>query len=519
MTAEDLSFWQIAQRRPDDVAIIDPDHVEHTFGDVLATCNQVAHALRAMSIGQGDAIAVVLRNSRAFYDVYLAAMQSGLYVVPVNYHSTASEMAYLLEDSGARAVFCSPDVVDAVAEAADLAGLPVERRFCAAEHAPAGFTSLADLRDGHPVDLPPDRIGGQVMQYTSGTTGRPKGVRREVTGAPADETAGALRWLLDLFGMKPGGDNVWLVTSPLYHTVNISLAGASLHLGMTLVLMDGWDSEGMLERVDRHGVTSTLMVPTQFVRLLDLDQATRDRYDLSTLDFVIHGAAPCPVEVKRELLAWWGPIIFEYYGSTEVGGTLASPEEWLQRPGTVGRPFPITTLRILDEHGDEVPTGEVGRVFMRQGDDQVEYKGAPDKTANARHGDLMTVGDLGYVDEDGFLYLVGRDAEIIISGGVNIYPAEVENVLFEHDWVMDAAVIGVPDAEFGESVRAVVQLSPDADADRAEEQLSAFVRSRLSGFKCPRGIDVVDRLPRDPNGKLYKQRLRDHYWQDAETRI
>jgi long-chain acyl-CoA synthetase len=515
----DMGFWRQAQAKPAETALISPEGVRTSFGELFEDVNRFSHGLREMGVEARQTLAVVMRNESALFEVFLSAMQLGLYYTPINYHSTAEEIAYILEDSEAVALFVSEDCAEVAGIAAEKVGLPTERCFVAGSA--EGYRTFEDLKQDQPTTLPSDRIGGQIMQYTSGTTGKPKGVRRPITGVDADEATEGLKWLFEIFGLEPGEHDVWLVTSPLYHTANISLCSNSLHFGFTIVLMDKWSPEGTLDRIERYGVTATHMVPTQFVRLLDLDEEARGTYDVSSLRYALHGAAPCPMDVKRRMLDWWGPVIYEYYGSTEVGATIVGPHEWLERPGTVGRPFPISELKILDDDGHELPPGEVGKVYMRQGQDTIEYHKDPEKTQRARHGSLLTVGDLGYVDEDGYLFLCGRDAEVIIRGGVNIYPAEVEGRLIAHELVTDAAVIGVPDDEYGEQVKAVVALSDHAPADHehVERELISYCREHLAKFKCPESVDVVDELPRDPNGKLYKHKVREPYWAGREKAI
>ena len=507
----DRGFWRRAQAKPAATALVDHEGRQWTFGELYGEVNAVSNALLDLGVEPRECLAVVMRNEEAMFEVLLAAMQLGLYFTPINYHATASEIEYILEDSSSVALFVSEEFADTAAQAADAVGLAEDRRFVSGTA--SGYTSLDQLKQGASRELPPNRIGGQIMQYTSGTTGKPKGVKRPITGVDADEATEGLRWLFEFFGLTPGEDDVWLVTSPLYHTANISLASNSIHFGFTIILMDGWTPEGTLERIERYGVTATHMVPTQFVRLLGLDERTRQAYDTSSLRYVLHGAAPCSIEVKQAMLDWWGPVIYEYYGSTEVGATLARPEEWLERPGTVGRPFPISTLKILDDDGNEVAPHEVGWVYMRQGEDKFEYHNDPEKTENVRHGDLLTVGDLGYVDEDGFLFLCGRDAEVIIRGGVNIYPAESEGLLTAHEAVEDVAVIGVPDEEYGEQVKAVVVPAPGVvPSEELAQALIEHCQEHLARFKCPSSVDVVESLPRDPNGKLFKRRVREAYW-------
>jgi long-chain acyl-CoA synthetase len=357
-----------------------------------------------------------------------------------------------------------------------------------------------------------DPVLGGTMLYTSGTTGRPKGVYRR-RPPPAHLGAPVMR----AAAVDPTRD-LALCTGPLYHAAPLAFNLAlPLLLGMPVLLMERFDAEETLRLVETHRVTHTHMVPTMFHRLLALPEAVRARYDLSSLRFVLHGAAPCPVHVKQALLEWLGPVVYEYYAATEGGGTFIGPKEWLERPGSVGRPVDGEQLVVLDGEGKELPPGQVGTVYIRAPEvGRFEYFKAPEKTDGAYRGDLFTMGDLGYFDEDGYLFLTGRSAELIISGGVNVYPAEVDAVLLMHPAVADAATVGVPDPEWGESVRAVVRLEPGyARGPELAERLREHCRAHLAGYKCPRGIDFAEALPRNEAGKLQRHKLRERYLREA----
>ncbi|MBF6620566.1 MAG: AMP-binding protein [Patulibacter sp.] len=503
---EFLGFWRAAERAPDRPALTTSAGVRMTYGELLGEVNRTSHGLRNVAgVEPGGTVASVMGDTAAMMTLYLAAMQSGIYLVTVNHHLSAPDIGYILENSGAAAVVFSERAGDRVREAVALAGIDGSRAY--SEEGAGDGPSWADLLADQPTTRPEDPRQGSVMQYTSGTTGRPKGVKRALSGKDADSGSHVYEWLFREYRMDQAVD-AWLVQSPLYHSANITVASGCLHLGGRLVLMDGWAPELCLELIERERITGTHMVPTQFSRLLQLPTEVRDRYDVSSLRCVVHGAAPCPVEVKRRIIAWLGPVVVEYYGSTEVGTTLAFSEDWLQRPGTVGRPSAISELKILDDEGNELPAGEVGTVYMRQGDDQFEYHGDPGKTAATRHGRLLTVGDLGYVDEDGFLFLTGRKSELIISGGVNLYPAEIEGALIEAPVVRDVAVLGMKHVDMGEVPVAFVTLAAGIDRDEALARLDEHCAHRLSRQQRPREVFVRDELPRDPNGKLYKQRLR-----------
>jgi long-chain acyl-CoA synthetase len=509
-----LGFWRLAAADPEWAAVAEPGGVEHRAGELQARVNQLTGGLRGLGLAAGDGVAVLAPNGIAPVEVYLAAAQAGWYVTPVNWHFTVPEIAYIVRDSGAKAFFVHERFGQAGAGAADEAGVPPAGRI-GYGHVP-GFRPVEALRAGQSTCPPPARTAGSLMFYTSGTTGRPKGVRRQLAGGGPNDIAEILTALPQFFGITPGRPNVHLVTSPHYHTAVTQFATAALHMGHCLVFMDDWDPEQMLALVERHRVTNTHMVPTQFTRLLALPEATRRRYDLSSMRWLLHAAAPCPPEVKRQMLAWWGPRIYEYYAATEGGGTIATPQDWLARPGTVGRPWPVSEIMIADERGEECPPGMPGTVYMRMTLPDFVYKGDPAKTTAARLRGFFTVGDIGYLDTDGYLFLCGRVSDMIISGGVNIYPAEIEAEIIMHPQVVDVAVFGIPDQEWGEQVKAVIQ---PADGVAAGPELAANILASLNGrlarLKWPKSIDFIEQMPRDPSGKLLKRRLREQYSQAA----
>ncbi len=511
-------FWRSAlawdERR---AALVEPGGREVGARELWEGGNRLAHALRGLGLAPGDVVAVLLPNGRAIYEVMLAAMQTGLQVTPINTHLTASEVAYILADAPARAFVTDERLADVASAAAREAGVPVAGRL--AVGAIPGFTSLADLVRGQPAELPRDRVAGQLLPYTSGTTGRPKSVRRKLLAIDPDVAIGFQAAHLFRYDVARGDDHVHLVASPMYHLAPMIHGWFSLHLDHPVVLMDHWDAEEALRLIERHRVTTTHLVPTQLHRLLALPEETRRRYDVRSLRAVVHAAAPCPVEVKRRILEWWGPIVYEYYGSTEGGGTLARSDEWLARPGTVGRAWAGGEVRVFDDDGHECPPGVVGTVYMRSHSD-FEYGGDPEKTRAARRGALFTAGDMGYLDADGYLFLCDRKIDMIISGGVNIYPAEVEGAILAHPKVADVAVFGIPHPEWGEEVKAVVAPESGVAADAAlVEELLAHCAARLARYKIPRSIDLVESLPRDPSGKLMKRKLREPYWQGRDRAI
>jgi long-chain acyl-CoA synthetase len=513
-----LAFWRRALDDPGWTALIEPDGTECTAGELLARVNRLTYALRALGLRPGDGIAALLPNGGAALQVYLAALQGGWYFTPINWHFTAPEVGYIVADCAAKAFFVHQRYAAVGAAAAGQAGVPPAGRIGIG--AVPGFTPVASLLDGQPATLPGERTAGASMHYTSGTTGRPKGVRRPLSGLDPDDASELSTALLQFFGVPPGQPNVHLVTSPNYHTAVTVFGGAAIHLGHTLAYMDAWDAEHALACVERYRVTSTHMVPTHFKRMLSLPPETRDRYDLSSMRWMIHAAAPCPVPLKRAMLEWWGPRVYEYYAATEGGGTIATPQDWLARPGTVGKPWPVSEIMVADEDGYECPPGRPGTVYMKMSLTDFVYHGDPAKTDANRLRGFFTVGDIGYLDEDGFLFLCDRKSDVIISGGVNIYPAEVEGAIIMHPRVADVAVFGVPDDEWGERVMAVVQ--PAAGQQPGPElanDIWVWLDGKLARLKWPKLIEFADELPRDPSGKLLKRRLREPYWQAADRSI
>jgi long-chain acyl-CoA synthetase len=358
------------------------------------------------------------------------------------------------------------------------------------------------------------------MNYTSGTTGKPKGVRRALADLEPEVVASLGAAFLSMFDLKPEDDNVHICGSPLYHTAVLMFSSQSLHFGHAVVLMEKWTPEGMLELIDRYRVTQSHMVPTQFNRLLSLPEETRAKYDVSSLRAMIHAAAPCPVETKWKMLEWWGDSIYEYYAATEGGGTLCHPADWKKFPGTVGKAWPSADVKIFDEEGNELPAGQIGTVYMRMPQANFEYKDAPEKTRDSRIGEYFTVGDIGELNEEGFLFLRDRKNDMIISGGANLYPAEIEAEIIQDPRVADVAVFGIPNDDWGEEVKAVVELIEGVPASEAtREEIFEFLKPRLAKMKTPRSLDFIDALPRDPNGKLYKRKLRDPYWEGQDRQI
>ncbi len=475
-----------------------------TYRQLDERSNRFAHALRSMGLRRGDVVAVLMENNARYHEVAWAVRRSGLYLAVLNHHLTAREIGYIVGDSGARVLVASADQHELAVT------LGAERRL--AVNGPIeGFQSYDAVVADQPTTALPDEEEGDILQYSSGTTGRPKGIRRELTGAPISADTDQTVILLRALGFREG--QVYLSPAPLYHSAPIYWTMAVHRLGGTVVVMERFEPEALLALIERHRITHAQLVPTMFVRLLRLPADVRQRYDLSSLQSVVHAAAPCPVPVKRQMIEWWGPVVNEYYSSSEgAGGTFITAPEWLAHPGSVGRSF-IGALHILDDDGNELPPGQPGQIWA-EGARPYRYLNDEAKTAANRNArGWTTVGDIGYLDEDGYLYLTDRKAYMIISGGVNIYPQEAENVLLSHPRVMDAAVIGVPNDEYGEEVKAIVQPVDWTDAGPdLERELIESCRTQLAAYKCPRSIDFDPALPRLDNGKLYKRALRERYW-------
>ena len=497
-------FWEAVETRPDAIALREHNGRTITFAALRDESHAFAHVFRSRGVRTGGAVAVLLSNRIELVAAYLACIESGLYFVPVNFHLTDHEVSYILDNAQADLLVTESRFGPTATQAADVAGIDRDRRLAVDEL--AGFDSLVDLAAAQPRLFVDDVILGDVIVYTSGTTGKPKGVRRELGRGDVLAT-------LDLFASvvlgpdwRDGG--VHLVCAPLYHRGPFIVAMVALHSGHGLVLMDRWLPETTLELIEREQVTTCYIVPTMMHRLVRLPEADRERYDVSSLRYVVHSAAPCAIDVKRAMIEWWGPVIYETYGGTEGGGTRVTPAEWLERPGTVGRPWDGAEVHILDEDGNACPPGVDGVVYIKPTSPNFEYFRDPDKTASIKMGHLHTLGDIGHVDDGGYLFLRGRRSDLIISGGVNIYPAEVEDALLSSPEVHDAAVVGVADPEWGESVKAIVVAAEGISADdHLRQRLLAHCRTRLAGFKCPRIIEFRATLPRTSAGKMYKRYL------------
>jgi long-chain acyl-CoA synthetase len=514
----EYGFWKLAAESPDRIALVAPDGGTTKAGALAAQSNRLVHAIRARGVVKGDAIATMLPNGPEMLELYLAAFQSGLYLTPINPNLTPAEAAYILKDCGAKLFFSHERYAAAARQAADEAGLATDRRI--ASGTVEAFADYARFTDGAPDTAPEDRSAGQVMNYTSGTTGRPKGVRRKLLDFDPDIVGSMFAMFLAMFGIEPLAGNVHLVGSPLYHTAVLMFAASSLHYGHTVVVMDKWTPESALEVMQRWRVTTSHMVPTQFHRLLALPDEVRSSFDPSSLRHMIHAAAPCPVDVKKRMLEWWGPVVYEYYAASEGGGTLVTPSEWLAKPGTVGRAWAGSQIRTLDDDGNDTAPGTPGTVYMALGAADFEYHGDKGKTQANRRDGFFTVGDIGFLDGDGYLFLCDRKIDMIIVGGVNIYPTEIENVLLTHPKVGDAAVFGIPHENWGEEVKAAIEPAAGIEAGPGlEAELADWCREKLAKYKWPRSFDFVREMPRDPNGKLFKRKLRDPYWEGRTRAI
>lgn len=501
----EVTFARFAAENPAEIAIVDPHGETWTRGELASLVRRLTRALGGAGLVPGDALAIVAPNCAEFLAAYLAAIAAGLYVVPMNWHLAPAELARLLEDSNARAVIAHCRLGGL--QLATLLDSRPRGALAISIGAAAGYVSLEELTAGV-ADRPiADGPWGRVMPFTSATTGRAKAVKLPL-GNARGALARMVRWH-ESVGVLPEDGNVHLCASMLYHSAPLEGAVAALHMGHRVVLVDRWDPERLLEAIERQRVTTTFLVPTMFVRLLKLPPDVRNCHSTATLRFVVHGGAPCPVEVKRAMLDWWGPILWEAYGAAEAQGTMASAAEWLERPGTVGRAVPGARIAILGEDGEALPPRAVGKVYLvPYNGDRFEYLGDPEKTHAAYRGELVTVGDVGYVDEDGYLFLCGRRGELIISSGMNIYPAEIEQVLVQHPAVADCAVVGEPHALLGEVPIAIVQPMPGFEGSRTlSGELLEFLGERLSAMKLPKRVDYVEHIPRDPSGKLFRRLL------------
>ena len=486
-----------------------------TYRELDEASNRGAQLFRSLGLGHAAPIAIFMENSPRFLEICWAAQRSGLFYTTISSRLTAPEVEYIVRDCGARALITSRAKGDVAAELAE----PFTDLDCfMIDGTAAGYGSWEEATAAQPATPVSDELEGQDMLYSSGTTGRPKGVRLPFVERPLGTPDPILMLAGGLYSMD--ADTIYISPAPLYHAAPLRFNMSMLRMGGTSIIMESFDPTEALRLIEKYRVSHGQWVPTMFVRMLKLPAEERTRFDVSSLKVAIHAAAPCPIPVKEQMIDWWGPILHEYYAGTEGNGfTAIDSEQWPAHKGSVG-PSLTATIHILDDDGNALPPGEPGMIFF-EGGGKFEYHNDPEKTADSHTKEgWSTLGDVGYLDEDGFLYLTDRKAHMIISGGVNIYPQEAENVLITHPAVADVAVIGVPNEDFGEEVKAVVQ---PADATRIgpelEQELLEYCRGQLAHFKCPRSVDFEEELPRHPTGKLYKRLLKDRYWGDRDSRI
>jgi long-chain acyl-CoA synthetase len=517
---------QFADEKPDEVALSDEGGA-YTWPEVDEQGNRLIHALRALGLEVGDKVALLSNNRHEYLVVNSACNHSGWLLVPVNWHLVAPEIAYILEDSEAKAIITEPEFLDVAADAVERAGgvdvkivLPTMDGKDASGN---GFASYKELIDGASGDEPEDQSGGGTMFYTSGTTGNPKGVKSSAMqpGQPIENVVATVQGLGGILGLRLGAKT--FINSPLYHAGPWAAGAVVGATGGPVVLRRKFDPDDSLRIIQDEKVEQAYFVPTHFVRFLKQADELKDKYDISSLQNVWHTGAPCAPEVKKALIEWWGPVLTEYYGASEGpgSGTMVTSQEWLDKPGTVGKPLPTCEVHILDEEGNAVATGEIGQVWFKNllGLD-FEYSGAPEKTKEAhKEPGFFTYGDVGYLDEDGYLFLSDRKIDMIVSGGVNVYPAEIESVLINHPAVVDVAVFGVPNEEFGEEVKAAVHVAEGTNTKELEVELKKFAQENLAKYKVPRSLDFHEDFPRTPTGKLQKRLLRDPYWEGKERAI
>lgn len=492
----------------------------HTYRQLNDRSNQLAQLMWQQGLRRGDHVAIFMENDVRYFDVVWAALRSGLYLTTVNRYLTEDEAAYIIDNSESRVVVASDQLADVCSNLPNIC-THVERWLMKGSPI-AGYEDYEQVLAGYDASPLEAEPAGAFMLYSSGTTGRPKGILRPLPDQQISDDAGPVGALQQaLWGFDE--NSIYLSPAPLYHSAPVGFTTAVQALGGTVIMMPKFDELGALAAIEKFGVTHSQWVPTMFSRMLKLTESARQQYDLSSHKVAIHAAAPCPRGVKQQMFDWWGPIIYEYYGGTELNGlTHVTPDAWLNKPGTVGQAV-LGTIHICDEDGEELPTGEPGLVYFELPEMPFEYLKDDGKTRDAQHpqhANWSALGDVGYVDDDGFLYLTDRATFMIISGGVNIYPQEIEDILIMHPEVADVAVIGVPHDEMGEEVKAVVQLIDGLEPDDAiTGRLMSYAREHIAHYKCPRSIDYEAELPRLPTGKLYKRLLKDRYWGKKDTRI
>jgi acyl-CoA synthetase (AMP-forming)/AMP-acid ligase II len=508
----------IAQNTPDKPAIVMAGTGESiSFGDLDKRTNQGAQLFRELGLKAGDGIAIFMENNLRFLEICWAAQRAGLYFTCISSRLTAGEVEYIVKDCNAKVFITGQTLSKIAAETAPL--IPGVKLYMVGGTIP-GFASYEDAVAPMPPTRIADETAGASMLYSSGTTGRPKGVRQPLSGQPIDAPSPLLGVVSMLYGIT--AESIYLSPAPLYHAAPLNYCMTAHRIGATVLVMEHFDAETSLQAIEKYRATASQWVPTMFVRMLKLPDEVRLKYDVSSMKSAIHAAAPCPIEVKKKMIEWWGPVLLEYYAGTEGNGMcFVNSQDWMKYPGTVGKSL-MSPVHICDEEGNELPVGEEGTIYFASAS-QFTYHNDPKKTAESRHPkfpEWSTLGDVGKLNEEGYLFLTDRKAFMIISGGVNIYPQETENLLITHPKVADVAVIGVPNEDFGEEVKAVVQPMDwkDANPEFAAE-LVQWCRDRLSPIKCPRTVDFERELPRHPTGKLYKRLIRDRYWGKRESRI
>lgn len=506
---------------PDKAAIIHSASGEVvTFKELDDRSNQLAQLMWAQGLRKGDHAAIFMENNLRYFEVIWAALRSGLYITTVNRYLTDEEAGYIIDNCEAKALISSTKMADIAATLPDYA--PNCATWLMVDGTIGGYDAYEQAIAAYPAEKLAAEPAGQFMLYSSGTTGQPKGIMRPALDYDIDQDAGPVGALQKgLWGFDE--DSVYLSPAPLYHSAPISFSIATQALGGTVVMMPRFDEIASLQAIEDYHVTHSQWVPTMFTRMLKLPEADRSGFDLSSHKVAIHAAAPCPRGIKEQMFDWWGPIIYEYYGGTELNGiTHSTPTEWLAHPGTVGKSI-LGVIHICAEDGSELPNGEPGLVYFEMPEMPFAYFKDAAKTKDSQHPlhpNWSALGDVGYVDDDGFLYLTDRATFMIISGGVNIYPQEIEDALIMHDKISDVAVIGVPNEEMGEEVKAIVQLPAGLVADDAlAEEILAYAREHIAHYKCPKSVDFMDELPRLPTGKLYKRLLKDQYWGKTDSKI
>ncbi|WP_096358798.1 acyl-CoA synthetase [Variibacter gotjawalensis] len=496
--------------------------------ELMANAARAAGGFAKLGLTEGDAVALMLRNDFAFFEAAIGAAISGAYAVPINWHFTEDEACYVIADCGAKVLLVHADLLPAIEKGIPqgvhvlvvptppeiAAAYGVAPEYCTV---PTGRTNWDDWLPQQPAWGEPPRRARTNMIYTSGTTGRPKGVRREPQTPEMQAAMGAM--VSQIFDIRPGEKMRTVVTGPVYHSAPNLYALQAAQSGGLVILQPRFEPEELLRMVEENKITHLHMVPTMFNRLLKLPQETREKYDLSSLKFVVHAAAPCSPHVKRGMIEWRGPIINEYYGGTETGGvTFHTAQEAIAKPGTVGRPIQNGVVKLFKADGTEAPQGEVGEVYLRiRGFPDFTYNGLDDKRREVGREDLVTIGDVGFIDPEGYLFLCDRVRDMIISGGVNIYPAEIESTLITMPGLRDCAVFGIPDDEFGESVCAYVE--PQDDVTLTAEDVRGFLRGKVANYKIPKVVEIVSSLPREDSGKIFKRKLRAPYWEEAGRQI